>query len=268
MSPSPIVWVSFDQVIVTETKVPCAFTEDDILHYVLIEQAQLFPTLDQEIYFDFLVKNVDEDNKKIVIAACNKKNFLDLDSSTLFLKIEDQSFSALNLLPWRQRNKKLAHKRQLKILAIVIVGTSILMLLLSLCFIHQKHQDKKRAIDLSYRKKVIIAQLSALEKSNQEVQTLIDLWGNEISNARHSLNLEAALKTVEFQRPENLMLDKITWKENKLLIKGRSKTSSAIKIYLKNLSENAMNAQLKFIGNAINQEFSIQFEIEIRDKEK
>ncbi len=81
MSPSPIfpiAWVALDLVIFTEAWVPLAFTEDDILHYVVAEQAQLFPTLDQAIYFDFLVKEVEEENKKITQQRCFRRGSDDI----------------------------------------------------------------------------------------------------------------------------------------------------------------------------------------------
>lgn len=262
------IYLNPDQVTIAETSVPFVFTEDDILHYILIEQARLFPTLDQEIYFDFLIKNINEESNTIIIAACNKKSILDLDCSVLFLKIKDENLEALNLLPWRQRNKKILHKKRLKMLVITAVITSFLMLTISLFYIYIAYQDKKHAINLSHIKHVMLLKINALEKSNQEVQTLADHWGNKIHNARDQLELENILKMVEIQRPENIVLNKISWKANRVLLQGEAKEISAVKAYLKHLTKNKINAQLKFMGNSTQKTFSVQFEIEVIGKEK
>lgn len=256
------VFVSLDQVIMTETHLPIVFTEEDILHYVFVEQAQLFPTLDQEIYFDFLIKSVDEENKQIVIVACNKRNFSDLASTVLFLKIAHEDFKTLNLLPWRQREKQLSKKKQRKILTIVAVGMSVFMLVISLFYIHQADQDKKRSTVLLHRKQAVISRLVVLEKSNQNLLELVDRWKNNIETAHHQSDLEKVLVMVESQRPGNMVLEKILWKKEGLLIKGKSERASTIKQYIANLMHNKMDAQLKFMGNSIDKTFPVQFEIE------
>ena len=84
------IFLNFDQVTVTEASVPAAFTDDDILQFVVIEQAQLFPMLDQAIYFDFLIKtseSLEEERKTIVIVACNSKDFLDLSATSAFFSL-------------------------------------------------------------------------------------------------------------------------------------------------------------------------------------
>ena len=80
--------------------------------------------------------------------------------------------------------------------------------------------------------------------------------------------MEELFKIVEAQRPENIILDKVVWRENRVLLSGRSKEVSIIKVYLKNLSENEIEAQLKFMGNSVDHEFPVEFEIEALDKKK
>lgn len=271
MSQSPnfrTIYLNLDQVIIAETHIPFAFTEEDILHYVLVEQAQLFPTLDQAIYFDFLIQEVEAESKKIVVVACNQKDISDLDSTVMFLKIRHEGFEALNLLPWRQRSKALLYKKQLKILVVVAISLSFFMLMIVFFYIHLAHQDKKRAVDLSHRKHAVLLKISALEKSNQEVQLLVDRWQGEIDNVQRQWDVQKMLKMIEGQRPEDIVLDKIVWKEDRWLIKGRSRGVSIVNRYLNNLSENKMKVQLNFIGNLVDSKFSVQFEIETRDEEK
>ena len=268
MSPSPmpsIAWITLDHVIIAEASIPLAFTEDDILHYVLIEQAQLFPTLDQEIYFDFLIKSEDEENKKISIVACNKKDFLELAPTILFLKIAHDDFETINLLPWRQQEKNRIKKKELKILAIVAVSASMFMLAISVFYIHMAHHNKKRAMVLAHRKQIVISKLTALEESNQVLQALVDRRQNKINVARHQSDLEEKLKTAEVQRPQDLVLEKILWQNNILIIKGKTKEAAAVKAYISHLAQNKIDAQLKFMGVSLELSFPVKFEIEAKD---
>lgn len=256
-------YLNLDQVIIADAHLPAALTEDDILHYVLIEQAQLFPTLDQAIYFDFLVKSIEEENQKVVVVACNIKDFSDLPATILFLKIKHKDFEQLNLLPWRQRKKMLAKKREVKILTLVALSASVLMLIISFFYIYQAHQDEKRQMSLSHRKHILFSQLGELEKSNQALQVLVDRWKGRMENANYQENLEETLKMIEINRPEDILLDKISWREGRLILKGQSKEVSMIKTYIHYLAENKMDAQLKFMGASVDQAFPMQFEIEI-----
>ena len=266
LSPMPqVAWVTLDHVIVTEISIPLAFTEDDVLHYVLIEQAQLFPTLDQEIYFDFLIKSADEENKKISIIACNKKDFLELAPTILFLKIAHDDFKTINLLPWRQREKNRIKKKELKILAIVAVSAGMVMLAVSLFYIHMAHQNKKRALALAHRKQMVISKLTVLEKSNQALQVLVDRRQNKINATHHQSDLEEILITAEVQRPQDLVLEKILWQNNRLIIKGKTKEAAAIKAYISHLAQNKIDAQLKFMGLSSDLSFPVKFEVEARN---
>lgn len=260
---SQVAWVALQQVIVTETDIPSAFTDEDILQYILIEQAHLFPTLDQAIYFDFFIKSRGEESQKVVIVACNQSNVSPLSESVLFLKVDHEDFSSLNLLPWRQRNMRVIKKRQLKILCVVVFSASIMMLMVSLFYIHQAHEDQRQRVKFLQRKQALMTRLSVLEKSNQSLQSLVHLWGSRIENARAQRHLENSLRNIEMQRPENLVLDKIEWKESRLFVKGQAKNRRLIQSYFVRLERVGIKPKLNFIGNATNQRFLVQFELEI-----
>lgn len=264
LSMSQVAWVSLDQVTVTETNVPVVFTDEDILQFIVLEQAQLFPMLDQDIYFDFLIQNSDKENKRIRIVACNKKIFSDLAETVLFLKIDHKDFAVFNLLPWRQREIRQAKKKELKILAVVVVCVSVFMLVVSFFYLHIAQQDKEKSKILAQRKKVVLSKLVRLEKSNQEIQTLVLHWKNRIDAAYRQSTVEKLLLIAEAQRPTNLVLEKMQWKEGVLLINGKSKEVEAIKVYINHLALNAVKAQLKFMGNSSDLEFPVQFQVEMK----
>lgn len=265
MSQSSIVFINLNQVTVAEASVPVTFMDEDILHYILVEQAQLFPMLDRAIYYDFLVKSVSEDRKAIIIVACNVKDFLYLDASVTFLKVAHEDFNALNLLPWRQREKDRARKKEIKLFGIVAILTSVFMLIVSLFYLHLKHEDVKRAHLLTQKKQHLLSKLVLLEESREGLSAFIASWKNQIDIAHHQSHLERMLVMIESQRSANMVLEEIVWKSNKLLIKGVSKDASVVKEYMNQLQENKIAAHLKFMGHAVDQIFSVQFHLEAED---
>lgn len=255
-------FISVDQMTATETSVPVAFTEEDIMHYVLMEQAQLFPMLDQEIYFDFLIKSIDEEYKKVMVVACNMKDFSHLASTLRYLKISHEDFKTLNLLPWRQREKKRAQKQAFIIFGVVGVSVGLIVLIVSLCYLHIARLDEKKSALLSQRTQVLLSKLEMLEQSKQVFQSLMYRWQDQMSVMHHQSDIEKLLITIEVQRPENLVLAKIVYRKKKLLIKGKSKETSAIRGYVNNLRFHAISAKLTFMGSSADTVFPVQFEIE------
>lgn len=257
--------INFDQIIVTESSVPLAFTDDDILQFIVIEQAQLFPTLDQEIYFDFLIKNVDEENKKITIVAGNVKDCSNLAKTVLFLKIDHPDFERFNLLPWRQREKQRVKKRELKILGIVAAVTGLIMLIISFFYIHIAYENNKKLTLLSHRKKIVISKLVLLEKSNLELQSLVNRWNHRINIAQQQADLVVVLKAIKVLESENMVLEKIIWNKGVLLIYGKAETREIIKVYLAHLVKNKINGRVKLMEISDDHVLPVKFEIEAKE---
>ncbi|MBP9726668.1 MAG: hypothetical protein KBD83_04310 [Gammaproteobacteria bacterium] len=270
------VFIHSTHVVFAEASVPVVFNEDDILQYIHIEQAKLFPMLEEEIYFDFSVPNIDEENKNLVVAACNVKKFSKLELVLKALKInwvklgifqedlqnhEGRNVNNFNLLPWRQLEKKRAAKAQLKIFGSVALMTAVIMLIASIFFIKIDRHDKERQILFFTQEKENLLKFAALKSVNKNLSTLAERWKDQVEIAHDQAHLVNLLMMVESQRPDNLVLDAITWSKNGLLLKGRVKKAMMIKVYLDNLHQHAVEGEIKFIGNSADKKFPIQFEI-------
>jgi len=256
-------------VMYAETHVPLAFNEDDIMQYIKVEQAQLFPTLEESIYVDFLIISETSEVKVIKITACNMNLFSELiflaktlKISCAHLSVDCEDLKMLNLLPWRQLEKDASQKRRHKILGVVAISVGLITLSISLFFIKLAKDDKKsEGIIFSHFQRKMI-ELESAENLNQHYHQLIQRWNFQIENARNQLRVVKILRMVEEQRPENLLLDKIIWNKNNLLLKGRAKDSVMIKSYFSHLKKNAFDGGVKFLGQTSDKKFPFQFEIE------
>jgi Tfp pilus assembly protein PilN len=264
MSQSPIthtIFLTLDQVVVANTHVPITFTEEDIVQYVMIEQAPLFPTLDQAIYFDFLVTSEDEETKKIAVVACNMKDFSSVASTLQFLKVSHEEFTALNLLPWRQRRKEYLKKKQRKIFFMIGVSVSVVMLIICLWFFYVAHQDEKRRHQVTAHLHQQTKKLTTLEASNDQYQQLQQVWQGYINIAQEQENLEKALIIIESQRPLGLCLQEIQWHEKTLFLTGYAPNVDAVKFYISQLQRSHLQAKLKSLKNSEKKSPVVTFEI-------
>ncbi len=241
------VFLHSTHVALVEASIPVVFNDDDILQYIHIEQAKLFPMLEEEIYFDFFAPNIDEENKKLLVAACNVKKFSRLELVLKALKInwvklgvfqddlknhEGRNLNNFNLLPWRQFERKRATKVQLKIFGSVALMTGVIMLIASIFFIKIDRHDKEKEILFFTQEKENLSKFAALKSVNKNLSTLAERWKNQVEIAHSQAHLVNLLMMVESQRPDNLVLDTITWSNNGLLLKGRVKKTMMIKVYL------------------------------------
>ena len=270
------VFLHSTHVVLAEASIPLVFNEDDILQYIYIEQAKLFPMLEEEIYFDFFVPNIDEENKKLLVAACNVKKFSKLELVLKALKINwvklgifqddlqnhgGRNLNNFNLLPWRQLERKRATKAQLKIFWSVALMTGVIMVIASMFFIKIAEHDKEKEILFFTQEKENLLKFTALKSVNKDLATLVERWKGQVEISHSQAHLVNLLMMIESQRPENLILDTITWNKNGLHLKGRAKKTIMIQVYLDHLHQHAVEGEIKFIGNSADKKFPIQFEI-------
>ncbi len=275
------VFLHSTQVILTESSVPMVFTADDVLQYIHIEQAKLFPMLDEEIYFDFFTSNIDGENKKLVIAACNVKKIAMVEPllkpfnihwaklgifQDKFLENRDKNLDNINLLPWRQIEKKSTTIKQLKILGIIAIGIGVIMLIISTIFIKLKKHDKQKETIIVYHVTENLSKLEMLKSVNKDLDMLAKRWKTQTEIAHNQARLVKLLMIIESQRPENLVIDSILWNKNELSLKGRAAKSILIKSYFERLQQHAVEGRIKYIGRSSDQKMTVQFEIEANSR--
>ncbi len=270
------VFLHSTHVVLAEARIPVMFSEDDILQYIYIEQAKLFPMLEESIYFDFFAANIDEENKKLLVAACNVEKFSKLELVLKALKInwvklgvfqedlqnhEDRNLNNFNLLPWRQLGRRRATKVQLKIFGSVVLMTGVIMVIASMFFIKIADHDKEKEILFFTQEEENLLKFTALKRVNKDLAAFAERWKSQVKNSQRQAHLVNLLMMIESQRPESLVLDTITWNKNGLNLKGRAKKTILIQVYLDHLHEHAVEGEIKFIGNSSDKKFPIQFEI-------
>ena len=259
------IFLTFDQVMVASALVPISFTEEDIVHYVMVEQAQLFPTLDQDIYFDFLITSLDEENKKITIVACNMKDISSCASTLQYLRVSHEEFNTLNLLPWRQREKKRFQQKQRRIIYITSIIVIVIMSIICLWFFYMAHHNKSRLQEVIRHLQEQEKKLTTLELSHEQYQQLQHVWKNYIEIAQQQEKLVKILASVESQRPPGLFLEEILWQENSFILKGYALNGDAVKAYITLLGWSHIQAGLKSLKNHDDKLQLVKFEIFIEE---
>lgn len=261
-----LIFLEPGDVIFSETSIPIAFSEEDVMHYIAVEQAQLFPTLDEHIYFDFSTISEQEAVKTITIVACNVQAFIAFELLLKSLKLHWAYLGlapvGLNLLPWRQRDQERIEKKRWNFFLMAGFVVSVVMLIISLCLINLVKQDRARSDGFFIVRKEIMAEIFGLEKLNKKYQILLHRWRQKTNIARQQSHLEKTLVAVDLQRPENVVLEVIFWEKSVLFLKGTASSSIVIKEYLERLRSQSINVRLKFMGNSLNASLPIQFEIE------
>lgn len=267
-----LVFIDHNKAMFSEATVPNTFNDEDVLQFIKVEQAKLFPVLNEHIYIDFYIKEMterQENEKQIIIVACNASDFVEVNKITQLLHldwtglhIDLEEVKNLNLLPWRERIQREKHKKQRKNLSILTISLSFIMLIISLFFIKMAKTDRERENKITSKIINITPSIKNLEKINQDYQVLMQRWGLYAKNAKNQSKIAKTLIAIETQRPENLIVDNIKWRENILLMQGRARENGAIKKYLENLRKNNINGKLNLMSNLMDKTLPLQFEIE------
>jgi hypothetical protein len=143
--------------------------------------------------------------------------------------------SALNLLPWRERQstKKIINDF---LFWIFLLGMISLFLEITLCFFHlyeSHYQNKKNKLD-----KVFSLNARQFEQAQQEQKKLIQLQQlikNEKNNQQFWKNKINTLQDFYTKKPGHIIFQKIFWENNTWLIDGFAETSDDLTQYQKNL---------------------------------
>lgn len=256
-------WLSF-----SETQLPSTFKEEDMLEWIYLEQASLFPMLDEEIYFDFNPIHIDESHKKIQIAACNQSLFVFLESalSSLPLKwthlnIDHPKFDSLNLLPWRQNQKKDHNKKTCFLINSFLMILIILLMIIYIFLNMNINNLKKFNNEIIEKNNEAIISLDLLEKSNKENEKWNRLFDINSSISNDQKILKNKLIFIETERPFFVILNEIKMDNHQIYLYGISKKEENVYDYLNYLNKINQKAKIKSIKKIEKEDFGIEFEI-------
>ncbi len=250
------IFLQDQHVVVSQATIPVTFNEEDILQFIHIEQAKLFPMLEQEIYVDFMVSSLDQEHQHLVIVACSCRYF-----SRLFVMLEALSLSilglffikdksvALNLLPWRQVEKNKRYKQLCKKIFLFYGLAFVIFFIVSVIFISRAIHDNKKNRDIGQKIEQQQKALSELEKINHAYQQLLQEWRFGINNARIQLGLEKKLIWIDELRPAELVVDKIMFQDNELLVYGRSPIEKSFSLYIERLKNLDLSVNVRSLKN-------------------
>lgn len=261
------VFLSEEDIFSVDTSLPARFSDDDILQYISLEQAKLFPMLDEKIYVDFFKISEDSENYKLSIVACNAKSLVFLQGLCVFLKLRwqylglQQAQSIYNLLPWRALTEKAYKKKFLKIIVIFTFSFGFVLLLLSIFLfsILQKDKQQERIYDsvvTSIRPKLI-----ELEKTNDQYQQIFKQWKHQEKMVEQQFQLAQILLLIEPQPLDHVEIIKIVYEKNIIKILGKAREIQQVDRYLERFYQD-IHANLLFVGHADDNIFPVQFEIE------
>lgn len=232
-----IIIIPGDQCLTAVAAVPENYCEQDIEHYLQQEQASIFPQSKGELCFDFSIKQIENNQKKIVVFALEKsicQPLLELFEN-LKIKINYLGFEKNNFLPWRELNRK---KEKKALCFSAVLGFVVALIFLFIFFSVENFNLQK-----------VIKKTAGFQREAKTLKPLFnkslrlkEYYKNKINsyqeNRKQKYDLSSmlcVLQAVDTARPEDLVLKNISFHDRQIVVSGQAKNIFLVQKYRKNI---------------------------------
>lgn len=244
--------ISPSTIFTKKIRVPSSLSDEEVVEYIKLEQAILFPQCSEKIYFDFkcLSSSNDEKTLQIYVVDAQEINFLlegflarklhiEVLTNEHFLpegllrKVVSVNSGCINLMPWRCRQRHRL-KARVRLLALLFLVLSVVCLVLIGGMLHARNQRLVVQSDLlDKRSEQQKNSFFKLQNRQKKFYTLQKNYHNYQKQLQRFHKTICVLIFADTSRPEGLLLTQIASENGRILLSGRASSVLSLNRYAK-----------------------------------